>query len=104
MCEYCTDGRWKNIRMALAAEAIGKFSVHAKADNPAGIEPFVEAAVEKFTEMICGTSGTSPCPALTPTLVTGVRKAWPKLTIEEKLRMALAAVSNPALTTNQLAV
>jgi len=62
MCEYCEDGRWKNIRVALAAEAIGKFSVQAKADSMEGIEPFVEAAVAKFKDMICSTSGISPCP------------------------------------------
>lgn len=91
MCEYCVDDRWKNVRVALAAEAIGKFSVHAKADSPEGIEPFIQAAVAKFKDMICTKSGVSPCPALPQTLVDGVRRAWPKLTVEEKFRMALAA-------------
>lgn len=91
MCEYCVEERWRNIRVALAADAIGTFAVHAKADTPDGVDPFVEAAVKKFTTMICSTSGTMPCSGFSATLVAGVKKAWPKLTKEGKFRMALAA-------------
>jgi len=75
--------------MALAAEAIGNLSVHAKGDSPEGVEPFVEAAVEKFTGMIQTIAPSVPCSQLNARLVAGINKAWPKLTMEEKLDMAL---------------
>jgi len=91
MCDYCENAKWKNIRMTLAAEAIGNFSAQATEDSPEGIEPFVQAAVDKFTDMIQATSPSPVCGQLCGQLVEGITRAWPKLTVEEKFRMALAS-------------
>ena len=90
MCDFCELPKWKNIRMALAAEAIGNFSVHAKSDDsPAGVEPFLEAVVEKFVKKIQRIAPSVPCDQLSTRLVAGITRAWPKLTLEEKFDMAL---------------
>ena len=71
------------------SEAIGNFSVHANGDSPAGVEPFVEAAVEKFVEKIKRIAPSVPCGQLSTRLVAGINRAWPKLTMEEKFDKVL---------------
>jgi len=79
--------------MALAAKAIGKFAGQATKDSPEGIEPFVKEVVRDLHEMSVIAKKPVPCNEFEETLITGVKRIWPKLTVAQKFEMALAAGS-----------
>ena len=91
MCDYCKGEKFKQVRIALAAKAIGKFAGQATKDSSEGIEPFVEDVVREFGDMNRVIDKPGPCAEMAPLLTVGVKKSWATLTVEQKFEMALMA-------------
>lgn len=92
MCKYCENEGLKLFRASLAAKAVGLFATIAKDDSPDGIEAVVTRVVGEFKDLTKNTRAPFvPCEDFEEELVQGIRRAWPELTMEQKLEAAMAS-------------
>jgi hypothetical protein len=91
MCQMCTASM-KTVRVLLAQKIVGLLP---KEDNTM-LEETVEEVIKDHCQKIGNINidegiKVYGCPDLRHNLIEGIRRALPKLTIEERFEMALAA-------------
>ena len=91
MCQMCTENM-KTVRQLLAQKIVGLLP---KEDDTA-LEETVEEVIKDHAQRVEHINleegiRIQGCPDLRSDLIVGIRHALPKLTIEERLEMALAA-------------
>jgi len=91
MCQMCTE-KMRTVRQLLAQKVVGLLP---KEDDTA-LEETVEEVIKDHAQRVEHINleegiRIQGCPDLRSDLIVGIRKALPKLTIEERFQMALNA-------------